>query len=100
MMVTTARLHRQVVATSFRDFKETLRVIAPASTDSGNKLYTYWNNTSIDLSATVDLDEIIHIAQRPDGSFFLTIANCIFEGELEDLEIKLYEWALDEGWLD
>lgn len=99
-MVGAARSRRQVVATSFRDFKETLRVIALASTDSGNKLYTYWNNTSIDMSAPVDLDEIIHITQRPDGSFFLTIANCIFEGELEDLEMRLYEWALDEGWVD
>lgn len=100
MMVATARLHRQVAATSFRDFKDTLRVIALASMDSGDKLYTYWNNTSIDLSAPLDLDEIIHITQRADGSFYLAIANCIFEGGLEDLEMKLYEWALDEGWLD
>jgi|688.fasta_scaffold604776_2 hypothetical protein len=86
--------------TSFRDFKDTLRVISLASGSSGDKLYTYWNNSSIDASSPIDLDEIIHITQRTDGSFCLAIANCIFEGDLEDLEIKLYEWALDEGWLD
>lgn len=89
-----------MATTSFRDFKDTLRVIPLVSKDNGDKLYTYWNNTSIDASVPADLDEIIHIAQRSDGSFCLTIANCIYEGELEDLEIKLYEWALDEGWLD
>jgi hypothetical protein len=89
-----------MAATSFRDFKDTLQIIPLASGNSGEKLYTYWNNKGIMAPAPVDPDEIIHIVQRLDGSFCLTISNCIFEGELEDLEIKLYEWALDEGWLD
>ena len=85
---------------SLKDFRDSLRIVPLTTGEGAEKLYTYWNNKNLDSPKTASLDEVIHIVQRSDGSFCLQIANCITEGRLEDLEAKLYAWALDEGWLD
>ena len=89
-----------MTAASLKDFRDSLRIIPLATVGGAEKLYTYWNNDNLDSPKTASLDEVIHIVQREDGSFYLQIANCITEGRLEELEAKLYAWALDEGWLD
>lgn len=81
------------------DFRSTLIIFKAESSTSGDELYTYWNNHSAS-PVSLDREELLHITKRGDGQFFLEIGNMHYQGSLRLLEQKLYEWALEEGWLD
>lgn len=80
-------------------FRATIRLTWLDAEGHGEKVFSYWNNESV----THDLcnrEEVLHIVRRPDSTFYLQIANQLQEGELEELEASLFEWALGEGWFD
>jgi hypothetical protein len=81
------------------DFRSTLMIIKEESSMSGDELYTYWNNRSAS-PVSLGREELLHIKKRSDGAFFLEIGNMQYQGSLKVLEQKLYEWALEEGWLE
>jgi hypothetical protein len=85
---------------TLQDFRDTLLVIPVAGEGRDETIYTYWNNRNIELCDALNLEEVLHVVKRADGSFYLQIANLIYEGKLEDLEEKLYQWAIDEEWLN
>lgn len=60
-------------------------------------MFSYWNNSEV-THLQCDREEVLHIARRPNGSFYLQIANQIYEGTLEELEKILFDWAREEGW--
>lgn len=84
---------------SIEDFRATLKLTWDDPTAMGERVFSYWNNQSV-TSSSCDREEVLHISRRKDGAFLLEIANCTYEGTLEELEMTLYSWALDEGWLD
>lgn len=67
--------------------------------NSCDLIYSYWNNQSVGVSIC-NWEEILHIRKSDDGTFCLQIGNTLHRGALAELEVKLYEWAMDEGWLD
>jgi hypothetical protein len=84
---------------TLNEFRATLRLSCIDPEGPGEKVFSYWNNESV----TYDMcnrEEMLHIVRRPDSTFYLQIGNQLQEGQLEVLERALYEWALDEGWLD
>ncbi len=88
-----------MAAVTLSQFRATLRLTWVDTEGRGEKVFSYWNNESV----THDLcnrEEVLHIVRRPDGSFYLQIANQLQEGGLEELEEALFEWAQAEGWLD
>jgi len=87
------------MATTLEVFRATLKLTWEDSSLSGEKIFSYWNNEQV-THDHCDREEVLHIVRRPDGYFYLQIANLIQEGNLEELEELLYKWALDEGWLD
>lgn len=84
---------------SLDDFRSTRKILVLEPSDSGETVYTYWNNNS-DVFDEFNRDEILHIVREANGGFYLQIANIVERGPLQQLEEKLYEWAKDEGWLD
>jgi hypothetical protein len=84
---------------SIQEFRETRRVTKDASAAGCEDIFSYWNNHSV-TAESCDREEVLHIARRADGSFYLEIGNIVHSGTLDDLEKILYEWARDEGWLD
>lgn len=88
-----------MVAVSLSKFRATLRVTWIDSEGCGEKVFSYWNNEPV-TQELCDREEVLHIVRRPDGTFYLQIANLVQEGTLEELEEVLYGWALDEGWLE
>ena len=86
-----------VAAVSLAEFRATLRLTWADSEGRGEKVFSYWNNESV-THDLCDREEVLHIVRRPDGSFYLQIANQLREGALEGLEEALFEWARDEGW--
>jgi hypothetical protein len=84
---------------TFKKFRATLRLSCIDSEGHGEKVFSYWNNESV----TYDMcnrEEVLHIVRRTDGSFYLQIGNQLHEGQLDELERALFEWAQDEGWFD
>jgi hypothetical protein len=81
------------------EFRATLRLTWVDAEGCGEKVFSYWNNESV-TQETCDREEVLHIVRRPDGTFYLQIANLVWEGSLEELEEALYAWALDEGWFE
>ncbi len=80
-------------------FRSTLKLTWEDASTDRSKIFSYWNNAAT-TSRQCDLEEVLHIKRRPNGTFFLQIANLLHEGSLERLEEILYRWALDEGHLD
>jgi|694.fasta_scaffold07072_3 hypothetical protein len=81
------------------DFRRTLIIFKEESSTGGDELHTYWNNRSAN-SVSLDKEELLHIKKRGNGEFFLEIGNMHYQGSLRMLEQMLYEWALEEGWLE
>jgi hypothetical protein len=84
---------------SIEDFRGTLRLTWESRDSPGVLIFSYWNNGAV-TSSSCDTEEILHINRGRDGSFHLQIANLVHKGTLEELERILYDWALDEGWLE
>lgn len=84
---------------SIEEFRSSLRLTWESPDNPGELIFSYWNNASA-TSSSCDAEEVLHINRRRDGSFHLQIANLVHTGTLEELEEILYDWALDEGWLD
>jgi hypothetical protein len=80
-------------------FRATLRLTWVQAECPGEKVFSYWNNQSVAYDKC-NREEVLSIARRLDGSFYLEIANQLYEGRLEELEEVLFIWARDEGWLD
>lgn len=83
---------------SLEEFKATLRLTWDDPSTDGERVFSYWNNQRVTPSFC-DREEVLHICRRSDGTFYLEIANLVHEGPLEELELILYRWAEDEGWL-
>jgi len=95
----TAPSRKTMQTVSIDQFRATLKVSHDTVGDEQEEVYTYWNNQLV--SATYcNREEVLHIAKRLDGSFYLEIGNILHSGSLSLLEEKLFEWAMDEGWLD
>lgn len=84
---------------SLSDFRSTIRLTWIDQDGRGEKVFSYWNNQAVTPSAC-EREEVLHIVRRPDGSFYLEIANIVRSGTLEELELFLYQWAKDEGLLE
>lgn len=82
---------------SLSEFRATLRLTWVDAEGRGEKVFSYWNNESV-TQELCDREEVLHIVRRPDGTFYLQIANLVQDGTLEELEEALYTWAMDEGW--
>lgn len=82
---------------SIGEFRATLKVSRGDMDVGGEEIYSYWNNQSADRTH-FDLEEVLHITRKTDGSFYLEIGNLLHHGTLEELEEILFEWAQDEGW--
>jgi hypothetical protein len=89
----------QVVRPSIEDFRSSLVVISSQPGSLKNEIYTYWNNHYL-ADWPRNAEEILHIVQEADELFYLEIGNLVHRGSLRELEQILYEWAMDEGWLD
>jgi hypothetical protein len=88
-----------MVPVTLNDFRATLRLSWGHPEGHGEKIFSYWNNESV-TNDMCNREEVLHIVRRPDSTFYLQIGNQLQEGQLEELERALFEWALDEGWFD
>jgi hypothetical protein len=79
-------------------FRASLKLTWESPSLAGEKIFSYWNNSEV-TSSNCDIEQVLHIMRRADGSFVLQIANLFHEDSLERLEEILYSWALDEGWI-
>lgn len=87
------------MAATLKAFRATLKLTWEGPSLNGDKIFSYLNNAAV-TSSQCDIEEVLHIKRRADGSFVLQIANLLHEGSLEALEEILYNWALDEGWIE
>lgn len=84
---------------SIDTFRESRQYLPKKDIDYSEALWVYWQDEPLD-SQTVNIDEVLHIVERPDGNHYLQIANLAFEGTRQELEELLYKWALEEGHLE
>jgi len=91
-------LRLQLMAATLKAFRATLKLTWEDQSLDGDKIFSYWNNWAT-TSNQCDMEEVLHIIRRIDGTFYLQIANQLYEGKLEELEEILFEWARCEGWL-
>jgi hypothetical protein len=84
---------------SLPQFRFSLQVVHLQGESSEELAFTYWNSKRLNNSSALQ-DDLLVIMRRLDGSFYLEIGNIYHEGELSDLEIILYNWALGEGFFD
>lgn len=82
---------------TLNQFRSTLRLTWEDSDAQGEKVFSYWNNDSVTCDQC-NREEVLHIVRRPNSSFYLQIANQLYEGRLDELEEVLFEWARGEGW--
>ena len=86
-------------AMSFEQFQESMTVVSDPSQPEGERLLCYGGFIH-QPSADLNVEEILHIVSRGDGTFYLQIGNMEYVSELVELEHILYEWALDEYWIN
>ncbi len=90
---------RAMKSVSVEQFRATLKIIVDEQEAPGEAIYSYWNN-QLASSTCCNTEEVLHITRSSDGLFYLEIGNLVHTASLATLEVKLYEWARDEGWLD
>ncbi len=90
---------RTLPSISISEFRASLKIVKEEPASRGEEIYSYWNNQDID-SLGFSRDETLHIRKDPNDMFYLEIENIVHHGSLAELEVKLFEWARDEGWLD
>ena len=84
---------------SLDQFRFSLQVIHLQGERSEELAFVYWNSKRLNSPSMLQ-DDVLTIIRRFDGSFYLEIGNMQHVGELFALEKILFDWALEEGWLE
>jgi hypothetical protein len=83
---------------SIDQFRASMTIIDDVSLLTEEKILCYGGFT-IKLGEALNIDDLLHIVQRSDKTFYLQIGNMEYISELSELEQILYEWAKHEEWI-
>lgn len=83
---------------SIAQFRASMTIIDDVSPLTEQKIFCYGGFT-IKHDEAFNIEELLHIVQRQDKTYYLQIGNMEYISGLSELEQILYDWAKHEEWI-